>query len=730
MRHLGLIALALTLVGCKDDAPSGDDSDAPPVDDTAPPEEECPPEEERTFYADGDGDGFGSPSSQVSACEAPPGHVEAAGDCDDGDGGVSPGGVEVCDARDNDCSGLVDDGVDNDGDGVDDCGDSCFFEALPADGEVVSYDGECAIDSTFDGAGWEGEVTRIGGTQFGVGVLVAQTNDDDGDGVITGADIPDLIVMNPNTYNSVIEELDLNGDGVYDPLEYTNGAALTVYSGDGSGELFSYYSSSSALGEFDSQDDSGVAVTLDADGAPLFFVVVTDKGGYNSYFTALEPDPDKAGGLRPRWVDLLGKNFFSAFAGNPAFGQRADGSALVGFGDRIYTLDGTLLASGTASASASSLVGSGATISSHVVFADLDGDGEDELITGGEVVSTSGATITLDKDYTHPAVGDLNGDGVPEIVAVKYRSSGIKVWDTKSWRSVSTSASGSVILAPPIVAELDGDAGLEIVVSGATTTVYNYVATGLTTSLSFSVAAQQLSAFDFDGDGVQTLLVGYALIDRGSLVGTLSTRTVTAITVDADGDGRVEFVTLQSEELSGFGAFGYSVNVVSPSKPFIADGSPVWPSYQRAESRLNLDGSLTTATDWWASSPARGGATFTRYEETPDLLPLVDACVSCLDEALLLGVNVQNVGAKRSEKGVPVAVYSDDGGTLTLLTTTTFERLSPGETAASQTLSLPLQPDGTDLVIIAGDAGDQTLTESECVETNNAVTVTVAGCAG
>ncbi|MBK9369507.1 MAG: hypothetical protein IPN01_24970 [Deltaproteobacteria bacterium] len=71
MRHLGLIALALTLVGCKDDAPSGDDSDAPPVDDTAPPEEECPPEEERTFYADGDGDGFGSPSSQVSACEAP-----------------------------------------------------------------------------------------------------------------------------------------------------------------------------------------------------------------------------------------------------------------------------------------------------------------------------------------------------------------------------------------------------------------------------------------------------------------------------------------------------------------------------------------------------------------------------------------------------------------------------------------------------------------------------------
>lgn len=359
MRHLGIIGLALTLLACKDDAPSGDDSDSPPVDDSAPPDEECPPEDERTFYADADGDGFGAPSAQVSACEAPPGHVDAAGDCDDGDGGVYPGALERCDARDNDCSGLIDDGVDGDGDGVDDCGDSCFFEALPADGEVVSYDGECAIDSTFDGAGWEGEVTRIGGTQFGNGVLVAQTNDDDGDGLITGADIPDLIVMNPNTFSTSKDELDLNFDGLYDPLEYSNGAALTVYSGDGSGELFSYYSSSSALGAFDSQDDSGVAVTLDADGVPLFFLVVTDDDGYNSYFAALEPDPDKAGGLRPRWVDALGINFFSAFVGNPAFGQRADGSALVGFGDRIYTLDGVLLASGSASASSGGLIGAG-----------------------------------------------------------------------------------------------------------------------------------------------------------------------------------------------------------------------------------------------------------------------------------------------------------------------------------------------------------------------------------
>ncbi|MCK6523254.1 hypothetical protein L6R49_17705 [Myxococcota bacterium] len=727
MRHLGL--LALTLLACKDDAPVGGDSDAPPTDDSAPPDGDCAPEEERSFYIDEDGDGFGSPTAPVKACEAPPGYIEVAGDCDDGDGGVSPGDVEVCDARDNDCSGLVDDGVDGDGDGVDDCGDSCLFDALPPDGEVVSYDGECAIDTIYDGAGWAGEVTRIGGTQFGVGVLVAQTNDDDGDGEITAADIPDIIVMNPNTSSYSKEELDLNGDGLYDPLEYTNGAALTVYSGKDGSEVYSFFSSSSSLGDFDSQDDSGVAVTLDDDGVPLFFVVVTDEGGYNSYFAALEPNPDKSGTLRPRWVDWLGANFNSSFGGNPAFGQRADGSALVGFGDRIYTLDGALLATGSASASTYGLIGSGGTYSSHVVFADLNGDGEDELITGAEVLTTAGASITLDKDYTDPAVGDLNGDGVPEIAAVKHRGSSLKVWDTKSWRSVSSSSTGTEVWAPPIMAELDGNPGLELVVSGTRTQVFTYTSASLATTATYTVSAQQLSAFDFDEDGVQTLLAGSAIIERGTVVTSLDSTTVTAIVVDADGDGAVELVTQRREKLSGFGEFGYSIHVESTTKPFIAQGSPVWPSYQRAESRLELDGHLTAASSWWDSSPARSGVVVNRNAKTADLVPSVDTCVSCLDEALLLGLSLQNVGAARSVQDVPVSVYRDDGGTLTLLTTTTFRRVSPGETATAQTLSLPLQPEGATLVIIAGDAGDQTLAESECVEDNNTVTVTVAGCA-
>jgi large repetitive protein len=62
-----------------------------------------------TFYSDVDGDGYGDPDTEVSACEQPSGHTRDAGDCDDGSAEVNPEALEICNGMDDDCDGDTDD---------------------------------------------------------------------------------------------------------------------------------------------------------------------------------------------------------------------------------------------------------------------------------------------------------------------------------------------------------------------------------------------------------------------------------------------------------------------------------------------------------------------------------------------------------------------------------------------------------------------------------------------
>ena len=63
------------------------------------------------WYEDGDGDGYGDPTSPTVACDAPTGYVADNTDCDDDDGDVNPGAAEVFDGEDQDCDDLYDEGA-------------------------------------------------------------------------------------------------------------------------------------------------------------------------------------------------------------------------------------------------------------------------------------------------------------------------------------------------------------------------------------------------------------------------------------------------------------------------------------------------------------------------------------------------------------------------------------------------------------------------------------------
>jgi hypothetical protein len=62
------------------------------------------------FYRDDDGDGFGVLSQQIRAIVRPPGYASVAGDCNDWDASIHPGATEVCNFKDDDCDGTVDEG--------------------------------------------------------------------------------------------------------------------------------------------------------------------------------------------------------------------------------------------------------------------------------------------------------------------------------------------------------------------------------------------------------------------------------------------------------------------------------------------------------------------------------------------------------------------------------------------------------------------------------------------
>ena len=54
-------------------------------------------DEARTWYYDGDGDGYGDPLDTQAVCPPDEGYIDTGGDCDDDDADVYPG-VDDCDA--------------------------------------------------------------------------------------------------------------------------------------------------------------------------------------------------------------------------------------------------------------------------------------------------------------------------------------------------------------------------------------------------------------------------------------------------------------------------------------------------------------------------------------------------------------------------------------------------------------------------------------------------------
>ena len=198
---------------------------------------------------------------------------------------------------------------------------------------------------------------------------------------------------------------------------------------------------------------------------------------------------------------------------------------------------------------------------SATVPADLDGDGDLEVVMGRSAYHHDGSVLwTTNLQRGYPQVADLDGDGLPEVLLTNNDGLNLIEHDGsityQGLRPTGDPTGFTTWLRPATVHDFDGDGAPEYAVSSAN----NYSVYEADATIVWSAPVQDFSgiaagtAFDFLGDGVAEAMytdeinlyvfdgMGNVLfqVPRGS--GTLSEYPV-VVDVDNDGSAEILFVS-------------------------------------------------------------------------------------------------------------------------------------------------------------------------------------------
>jgi len=545
--------------------------------------------------------------------------------------------------------------------------------------------------------------------------MVANLNDDDGDGDADEDDIPDVVF---NTFaggnyttDGVLRAVSgADGSSVFDvtdPAHRTipgSQVAIGDIDGDDFNEIVSCASDSDGIGDLIAfnhdgsflwrSSDARVACAqaapaiadLDADGAPEVFVRYTVVDGATG---ALE------------WhQDCVGTGGWATSAHNPC---------------------------------------------DYTTAADLDGDGELEVV-GGNVAYHADGSVLYDRtgDFRdgYPAIGDLDLDGTPEVVVVNsaftptpyqgdhflraLNADGSDRWgpidlnaDRAPASDVSTGAIGGG--GPPTIANFDDDPEPEIAAAGA----YAYGVFEPDGSLHWASTSNDRSSrktgssvFDFDGDGVAEVVYNdqywlrvYDGRDgdvRFCLCNTSATLWEYPVIVDVDTDGAAEIVLASNDYGAAYGTCALNDDLGSCERDRITAGenigthgirvfaSPsrdwvgtrrIWNQHTYHVTNVSERGQIPRSERPNYSLPALNNfRTNVQPGATnlPDLTP-IDLAVDLTGctSALTLNFRVRNEGWSAIPAGASAAVYVIDGAEATLIDRVTTSRaLLPGEAEA------------------------------------------------
>ena len=286
---------------------------------------------------------------------------------------------------------------------------------------------------------------------------------------------------------------------------------------------------------------------------------------------------------------------------------------------------------------------SGGRAPSSVVVRDLNGDGKPDLVLSNASSSTLGVLLgtgtgtfpamattypsgTTNGDVNTVAVGDVNADGKPDLVALNGTDSTVGVLlgtGTGTFGTAATYSVGSSTYPSGLaLADLNGDGRADMLVANNLTSAIGVLLSrstgglGAATQLPTSDRPQSLATGDMNGDGKPDLVVGTVagdlLVLLGSGTGTLAppsaaypsggTSVQQVRLGDVNGDGQLDVVTANTFENTVSVLLGTGTGALGAAISYVA-GSDSAPS-SVALGDVNRDGRLDLATANYARNSA------------------------------------------------------------------------------------------------------------------------------
>jgi hypothetical protein len=339
---------------------------------------------------------------------------------------------------------------------------------------------------------------------------------------------------------------------------------------------------------FDDLDHTVTPAIGDIDGDGLPEIVAAVIGGAP---IAFEHDGTK------KWQSATG--WPAAYSGAIALADLDnDGDVEIIAGNQLYDHTGAHL--WTASQPAGNWSASAA--------ADLDDDGDLEVVLGHAAYHHDGSPYYVSAIQPgYPAIADLDQDGLPEILVTNANGLSMLEHDGtikfQDLRPTGDPAGGTTWLRPATVHDFDGDESANFAVSSRNNyTVYEGDASIVwkaTVSDQSGIAAG--TAFDFLGDGIAEAMyadenfmfvfdgAGQDLLKTARTSGTLSEYPIVA---DIDNDGSAEIVVVSCQY--GGGVASPTVQVIRDKEDRWIQARRIWNQHTYHVTNVREDGSIPT----------------------------------------------------------------------------------------------------------------------------------------